>query len=147
MRSLAFVLLSTALLAACDYPRDAEGTLERVKSNGVLHVGASVREPWVVASADDVSGTDASLVEGFAASLGANVQWMRGSESELVDALADRDIDVMIGGLRKDSPWVSEAAATEPYGGERVMLVPAGENALLLALDRFLAKSEPAAGR
>lgn len=139
-RRLLSVALVLSTLAACSFPHDAEGTLARVREQGVLRVGISEHAPWTVLSDGRAEGIEPPLVSAWAERLGARVEWVDGAESSLAEALAERRIDLLVGGFDTGSPWVSEAAATQPYGDGHVMLVPQGENALLFSLDRFLAE-------
>jgi polar amino acid transport system substrate-binding protein len=144
VRRIPLIALCLLTLSACDFPYDAEGTLRRVRETGVLRVGISEHPPWVSVSEDKIGGVEPNLALAWADQLGARVEWKRASETELVQDLAERRIDLIMGGLRTGSPWASEAAATQPYSGDHIMLVPPGENALLLSLDRFLAGARQA---
>jgi polar amino acid transport system substrate-binding protein len=137
------------LLAGCgvSIPADPEGTLERV-TGGTLRVGVSPNPPWTeVTQDDDPTGTEIGLVEEFAATLSAEVSWTVGGEEALIKAMEHGALDLVIGGLTADTPWVAHAAVTQPYGeatgphGDRIELVmaaPPGENAYLLTLEKFL---------
>ena len=90
------------------------------------------------------------LLTGFAQGEDATVEWTPGAESELITAMTRGDLDVVVGGLTSDSPWQQEVALTRPYakavapdGGtvEMVMATPLGENALLVALETYLARA------
>ena len=61
-------------------------------------------------------------------------------------------LDLVIGGLTAESPWSEKAAITKPYAEvrneygdveEHVMAAPLGENAFLLALEKFLLSQGP----
>jgi ABC-type amino acid transport substrate-binding protein len=159
---VAGLLLATLLtLSGCGsaFPADPQGTLERA-SGGTLRVGASINGDWVKISApaggelrsgeiqgSDVQGTEAVLVKGFAEHLGADIEWVAGTEQVLAEELKHGELDLVIGGLDDKTPWVSHAGVTRPYAEstdgrgslhKHVMLVPLGENAFLLELDRFL---------
>jgi hypothetical protein len=121
-------LLCTLLLAGCTYPVDPGGTLERVEG-GVLRAGVSPSPR---------SAAEMRLVERFAGTLGARVRWARDGEEHLVKRLEAGELDVVVGGLTKSSPWSTHAALTRPYDGEHVMAAPLGENAWLVKLERFL---------
>lgn len=146
------VVVGVFLLAGCsDLPRDPDGTLERVRSTGVLRAGASGSEGAVVVKDGRVSGPEADLVEGFADSLGVRVEWRPGGEQELVAAMEDGELDVLAAGFADDTPWADTVAVTRVYGaGEvggddvgRVLAVPLGENALLVALETYLDRATP----
>ena len=142
--------LVATLAAGCGtpFPRDTDGSLDRI-TDGALRVGVSENPPWTeVADSGAVTGREVDLVTGFAQEYGATVEWTPGAESELVMAMARGDLDVVVGGLTSDSPWEKEVALTRPYAQEvtpdgdtekMVMATPLGENALLVALETYLA--------
>ena len=47
---------------------------------------------------------DVEHVEQFAHELGAKVEWVDGSEAELISALEVRELDLVVGGLTADRP-------------------------------------------
>lgn len=118
---LGAVLLSV-LLASCDYPRDADGTLDRIRSEGVLRVGISERPPWVVLRNGEPAGVEPRLVREFAESLKAKIAWTRGTESSLIAALKERQLDLVIGGYDASSHWASEVAASQPYVDSSIVI-------------------------
>ena len=154
---MAGLLLAVLMvLSGCgsSFPADPEGTLENVRG-GTLRVGASMNGDWVRINAsgsgglssNDVQGTEAELVKDFAARLGAEIEWVAGTEQVLADELKHGGLDLVIGGLDDKTPWVTHAGTTRPYAESRdgrgslhkhVMLVPLGENAFLLELDKYL---------
>src|SRR3954451_19430078 len=96
-RTVSLIALALAL-AGCDLPHDSDATLQRVKG-GTMRVGIVVDTPWVTDSADGAGGVGAALVRTLASRLGARVQWVRGTESELLQTLSKRELDLVIGGL------------------------------------------------
>jgi ABC-type amino acid transport substrate-binding protein len=134
-------LAAAAAALACDMPRDAESTLERVRDTGVLRAGAVSNPPFVVTtSGGGVSGPEAAVVEAFAKAHGAAVTWVVASEEELVERLERFQLDVVVGGITRKNPLAKKVGATLPLyeraGKQHVLLTPPGENGLLLALDR-----------
>jgi polar amino acid transport system substrate-binding protein len=120
MRLVVLVLL--VLLGACGVPRDTGTTLDDVRG-GVLRVGVTANEPWTTVADDGtVDGVEVTLVERLADELDATVEWYPGSESELMAALKHRVLDLVIGGLADDAPWVKEASLTRPYITTRVVV-------------------------
>ena len=139
--AVAFLLLLAAM-TGCGVPRDSEGTLERMRG-GVMRVGVTDHPPWDSVTAEVVRGIEPVLVAELAATIGARPTWRRGAESELLAALARRELDLVAGGLTDDSPWASKVALTRPYttdqsGRGHVLAVPAGENGWLVTVERFL---------
>lgn len=124
-----FLRLITVFLAAfaasCDYPRDSGGTLERVRG-AMLRVGVSERPPWVVVRDGEPGGIEPRLVQGFADSLGARITWTWGTETGLVAALKERQLDLVIGGHDASSHWASAAGATQPYLTTSVVVATPG---------------------
>jgi polar amino acid transport system substrate-binding protein len=123
---MAVLAALVALVAGCDWPRDADGTLADVRG-GVLRVGVTAHPPWTSLTGDSVDGAEARLVERLAERLDARIEWVRGGESELMSALRERVLDLVVGGLDAEVPWVREASLTQPYFHVRtVVAVPAG---------------------
>jgi polar amino acid transport system substrate-binding protein len=155
-RSAVVVLVATiaATTAGCQFPRDVEGTLDRVQGGGTLRVGVSEHEPYVVLDAAQPDGVEVRLLEDFARDLDARARFVRGGEEQLVEQLREGELDVVVGGITKRSPWKTEVAPTRPFatthetiGGkdvkdDHVMLVRNGENALLVRLERYLLARE-----
>ncbi|GIJ51742.1 hypothetical protein Val02_86280 [Virgisporangium aliadipatigenens] len=127
MRILAPLVAALLLLAGCTWPRDAGTTLDDVRG-GVLRVGVTAAPPWVTVAADGtVAGAEAVLVERLAARLGARIEWYPGSESSRMAALEKRVLDLVVGGLTADAPWIEQASLTRPYITTRpVVAVAAG---------------------
>jgi polar amino acid transport system substrate-binding protein len=151
-RTLVAVALAALLtLPGCAaIPADPEGTLERV-SGGVLRVGMSQHEPWTALEDGERSGVEVRLIEEFAAERGADVEWRDGGEEALIGQLHRGELDVGGGGITEKSPWSSHAALTRPYvvvtspegsPEPHVLAARMGENALLVALERFLLEHE-----
>jgi polar amino acid transport system substrate-binding protein len=118
----------TALVAAgCGVPRDPESTLDRVRG-GVLRVGVTASEPWTTLEGGRPGGVEVELVERFAGELGARVEWVDGSEADLIGALEMRELDLVVGGLTADTPWQAKAAITRSYATTRVVVaVPSSQ--------------------
>lgn len=92
-----------------------------------MKVGITENKPWTDLSGSLPQGVEVQLIEAIAHDLKAEVQWQRGSESALIEALKEHEIDVMIGGLSKKSLWAEEVGFTRPYRKEAVYVgVPQG---------------------
>jgi ABC-type amino acid transport substrate-binding protein len=145
LRRLLVLVAAAVLLAGCgtsllpdDFPADPDGTLDRIRADGVVRVGASPRPGWVEVGDDAPTGREPRLVEAFAADLDAEVEWTVAGEEELVRLLEDGEIDLAVGGFTEANAWVSKVGLTRPYTGTHVMMVPMGENALQSRLERWL---------
>jgi polar amino acid transport system substrate-binding protein len=149
-RRVALTTVVVALAAGgCQFPRDVEGTLDRVEG-GTLRVGVTEHEPFVVLGDGEPTGVEIRLLEDFARRLGATVEYVPGPEEALVEQLTEGELDVVAGGLTKRSPWRKEAAPTRPYAtthgqvadkrttDRHVLLARNGENAFLVRLERYL---------
>jgi ABC-type amino acid transport substrate-binding protein len=125
-------------------PTDPDGTLDRVR-DGELRAGASASGSLVTVDGERVDGSLVDLVDEFAASVGAEVEWTVGSEEELVDALEAGSLDLAVGGMTDQTPWSDRIAVTRGYTGipgsegrTVVMFVPMGENAWQSEIERYL---------
>ena len=120
-------LVVAGLVAGCGIPRDPESTLDRVRG-GTLRAGITASEPWTTLEDGRPGGVVVELVERFAAELGARVEWVDGSEADLIGALEVRELDLVVGGLTADTPWQGKAAITRSYATTRVVVaVPASQ--------------------
>jgi polar amino acid transport system substrate-binding protein len=121
---LLIVGLLAALVGGCEFPRDPEGTLDRVRG-GVMRVGITPAEPFVrLNDAGDPTGVEVELVRGFAETLDARVEWVAGSESDLMEALAGRQLDLV---LTRQTEWQRVAAITRPYLTTQVVIAAPDE--------------------
>jgi polar amino acid transport system substrate-binding protein len=120
-------LLVAVVAAGCGIPRDPEHTLDRVRG-GTLRAGITASEPWTTLEGGRPGGVEVVLVERFAQELGARVEWVDGSEADLIGALEVRELDLVVGGLTADTPWQAKAAITRSYATTRVVVaVPASQ--------------------
>jgi polar amino acid transport system substrate-binding protein len=109
------VLVAIGALCGCDIPQDPDGTLDRV-TGGAVRVGVTEADPWVTLEGDEPSGgVEVELVRRFARDLGARIEWIEGSEEELVNAAKEGSLDLVIAGMTDKSRWQSELAFTRPY--------------------------------
>lgn len=143
---------------AGSFPVDTEDSLQRIRTEKVLRAGASHHPPQVVhptGPGADPTGAEADLVTAYADHLGARVEWTVGSETSLVEALHAGDLDIAVAGFEATTPWSADVALTRPYATgagregrkvDRVLATRAGENSLLVDLERWLDTS-PAAER
>lgn len=116
------ILAAVGVLSGCQVPQDPDGTLDIVR-DGTMRVGVTESDPWVdLADPDDPQGVEPELVRRFAASLSAEIDWIDGSEEELIGALKEDQLDLVVGGLTKQTPWKKEAALTWPYLKTRLLV-------------------------
>jgi polar amino acid transport system substrate-binding protein len=149
MRRLAaptFLLL--AAVTACGLPRDAEGTMDRVRG-GTIRVGMVVDTPWVTDSAGGAGGVEAALVGEIARGLNARPEWVRAPESKLLEALKTRQLDLVIGGFSAKTPWSKEVAITKPYYTDSLVVATSGGAAVPASLKHqrvYVTRGDPAGG-
>jgi polar amino acid transport system substrate-binding protein len=125
--ALVAVALMAVAAAGCGIPRDPESTLDRVRG-GTLRAGITASEPWTTLEDGRPGGVEVALVERFAQELGARVEWVDGSEADLIGALEVRELDLVVGGLTADTPWQTKAAITRSYATTRIVVaVPASQ--------------------
>jgi polar amino acid transport system substrate-binding protein len=114
MGSVTTAFLTALILTACGIPRDVEGTLERVQG-GTIRAGITENAPWTDLSSGRPEGVEVDLIETFAVTLHAEVEWFDGSQAELLQALEKRELDVVVGGFTADDPWAQMVTFTQPY--------------------------------
>lgn len=126
-------------LISCSLPKDPEDSLTKAKMNG-LKVGYVYNPPYNYTSGDTVSGTEISIIKAFAKEQGLKIQFIYGSESELIKQLEEYKLHVIIGGFDKKTIWKDKAGPTTTYNNKNCLLVPKGENNLLYKLESYLLK-------
>jgi polar amino acid transport system substrate-binding protein len=80
-----------------------------------MRVGIQDSEPWAVLVDGEAHGVEPRILEAFADELDAEIEWVPGSDEDLMGALHQREIDVVVGGITSTSPWVNEVTFTHPY--------------------------------
>ena len=118
--------MCAVLLAGCQFPRDVDGTLAKVRG-GEIRAGIVPNEPWVTLDGAEPGGVEVELLEEFARAQDAEIRWVRGAESELIEALEGGQLDVVIGGLTRDSAHQQMVTLTRPYATtEAIFAAPRG---------------------
>lgn len=126
-RALVALAVASVVASACRFPRDASGTLDAVLEEGRVLVGVVELEPWAVRDGGDWRGVEVELVRRLAEDLGASVEWVPGTESEVLAALEVHAVDLAIGGLTTSNPWGSKVTFTPPHVTTTTVVgVPAG---------------------
>lgn len=143
------LLAMTAIGWDCQIPKDPENTFKRAHG-GLLRVGLADAPPW--AWMDDhghMDGVEVRLIQQFARELGAEIHWVTGSQNELLEKLHKFELDVVVGGLTKNTPWRQKVSLTQPFAvvpdsakpsrkiGHVIAVAP-GENRFIMMLDKFL---------
>lgn len=122
-------LLLAVVLVGCGLPRDVDSTLERVRG-GTLRVGVVERPPFTRVENGVPAGPEVELVQELAQRMGATVEWTVGVEARLMEAVSHLQLDLVIGGISKDTPYGSHVALSQPYlRGRLTVGVPPGQAA------------------
>ncbi|QXT62301.1 hypothetical protein [Tessaracoccus palaemonis] len=138
--------LACCLVIGCGVtiPHDPDGALDRITGT-TLRVGASPAQGLVRVDGAHVTGPLPDLVDEFAATRDADIEFTVLGEEEIVDALEAGRIDLGIGPMTDESPWTERASQTRGYdtvpgadGRKVVLLLPLGENRFQSALETFL---------
>lgn len=140
MRVIRSLVPGLLLLAGCDnYPRDVAGTADMVRAQRIVRVGLIASER---AAAD--RPLISAYLERLGRATGASPRFVAGSAEPLLLRLRAGQLDLVIGEIAEDSPWVADVAVIEPLaerdlGGRKVGLSPIarnGENRWVMLLER-----------
>jgi len=139
------------MLAACqNYPRDTAGTLERVRAGHILRVGLVAGE----AEARDREKI-AAYLERVRRATGAKLVVTRGAAESLLLRLDQGALDLVIGDMSENTPWIADVMVIEPIsetmlGKDRILLSPIarnGENRWIMLLERAVRDGAGEGGR
>jgi polar amino acid transport system substrate-binding protein len=119
------------------FPRDPEGTADRVRG-GPFRVGLVENPPWVIRDGEEPRGIEGDLVRKLAEELGAKPEWRWGGEQAHMEALERFELDLVIGGITKQTPWKKAVGLTDSFYQKHVWVTAPGENAWIKMLDEFL---------
>ncbi|MBB4638083.1 transporter substrate-binding domain-containing protein [Longimicrobium terrae] len=129
MRPRTCIAALLILAAGCDLPRDPQGTRDRVR-DGTLRVGVAHNPPWAALPAPgEPGGVEPALVRKLAAELGARVEWVAGSETELLASLEEHRLDLVVGGLAATDPRGVKLGFSRPYYTDTVAVGAAPDGA------------------
>jgi polar amino acid transport system substrate-binding protein len=88
-----------------------------------MRVGVAEHRPWTTLPAGGgAGGIEGALVAELARELGARIEWVRATESQLLEALRERELDLVIGGLTDDTPWKQYVALTKPFYTDTIVV-------------------------
>lgn len=145
LSALVIALVAALAVTGCGIPTDPDGTLDRVRDTGVFRAGATPAGDAVTVTDATPSGPLVELVDRFAASEGAEVEWTVGGEEKLVGQLEAGALDLVAGDFSEQTPWVDRVSVTRGIRGvdglgDRpvVLLLPLGENAMQAAVEAFI---------
>ncbi|GGD37177.1 transporter substrate-binding domain-containing protein [Aureimonas glaciei] len=124
-KPLRHVLLYAAVfLGGCGFPEDPAATTERVRS-GTLVIGVLEGSSFASFRGETPAGADIDIAMGLASRFSAEPQWVRGSVDQLLYALDNGEVDLLVGGLATSTVLSSRTALSHPVG--RMPLGPAHE--------------------
>ena len=109
------------LLGCESYPNDPKNSLEEARGN-TLRVGVIEAPPWIVIENGEVKGIEAEIVKGFAKQINAEVEWIKGTEEELMPLLETFELHLVVGGITSSSPWKRHVGLTGAYKKEKVFI-------------------------
>ncbi|WP_311063629.1 transporter substrate-binding domain-containing protein [Halomonas sp. DWK9] len=107
-------LFIALILSACRYPQNIERPMSDIE-NGTLYIGITENAPWVIQHSQRPEGVEIHLLEAFAETLSAKIEWHWGSENELLQALNHHQLDIVAGGLTTNARIEQLAAITRPF--------------------------------
>ncbi|MDX1414017.1 MAG: ABC transporter substrate-binding protein [Candidatus Promineifilaceae bacterium] len=125
----AMILILWLSLAGCQVN---SGRWERIKESGTLRVGLDpTYPPFEIADESGISGLDVDLADALAAELGINAEFVYFGYDGLYDALATKQVDVLISALvimpekRRDFDY------SEPYFNAGEILIVSNTEELI----------------
>ncbi len=127
IRFIGLVLLC-ALCSCGSIPRDPEGTLDRVRAQRQFRIGFIASDSTRLGAA-----TEKAFIDRVAAATGARPVVTSGASEPLLAGLEQGKLDLVIGELAPDSPWINRVAMLPAIGeegadDERVLLRPMARN-------------------
>lgn len=110
------IFLLIFLLAAVSGCRPADTAWETVKQRGVLRVGLDPTfPPFENADSGELHGIDVDLARALAKELGVEVEFVYFGFDGLYDALATKQIDILLSALVVDISKTRDFAYSDPY--------------------------------
>lgn len=108
------IILAVLVLAGCRYPVNIERPMADMHG-GELNIGLSENPPWVINTDQGPAGLEVEIVRALAEDMDATINWHWDSESSLLAALSQYQLDLVIGGLTQDANVSTLAAPTKAY--------------------------------
>lgn len=129
-----FLLLLLLGLAACNGRSTA---WPRIQQEGMLRVGLDpTYPPFEVDAGGELSGLDVDLARAIGADLGLEVAFSYFGYDGLYDALATKQVDVLLSALVVDAGRTQDFAFSDPYfNAGQILIVPEGETAVTTITD------------
>ncbi|MCZ4319765.1 transporter substrate-binding domain-containing protein [Aequorivita viscosa] len=134
------LLLILSIFLSCDFPKDPSNTYNDARANG-MKVGVVNNPPFTNTTKDTVSGREVQIIAAFAKQNNIAIEYVVASETNLINLLKNRKIQIVIGGFTKKTVWKKHAGLTAAYDGTHVFLIPKGENRLVFELETYFNKN------
>lgn len=125
------------IYSSCQFPEDPENSWENARKHRLL-AGVVNHAPYASTGSASFSGSEVDLLKAFAAKNGLEIEFIKGSESKLIDQMNKYQLHLIIGGFTKHTEWKKKAALSLPYDDKHVILLPKGENRLIYEVESFL---------
>lgn len=139
------IILFIMLFGCGPYPKDSYKTLQQIIDTKVLKIGVIEHKPWTFLRGGTLQGIEIKIITEFAKSLNVEPQWHIYPESIAIHKLKENQVNIVVGGLTKTTPWNKEIALTRPYletGHKKetahVFAIRKGENQFMITLEKFL---------
>ncbi|MBP5980525.1 MAG: transporter substrate-binding domain-containing protein [Halomonas sp.] len=108
------IIFLVLVLTGCRYPVNIERPMADMQG-GELNIGLSENPPWVINTEQGPAGLEVEIIQALAESMDATINWHWNSEGNLLAALSQYQLDLVIGGLTQDSNVNALAAPTKAY--------------------------------
>ncbi|MCF4101722.1 transporter substrate-binding domain-containing protein [Gillisia sp. M10.2A] len=141
-RKLVYFILFNFLLTSlvsCKIPKDPQNSWNKAKENELI-VGVVANPPFTAVTNENFTGSEIELIRNFARENHLKVNFIEDNESNLIKKLQDYKVSVVIGGFDKKSVWKDKAGLSKTYDDKHVLLLPKGENELLIHLESYIYK-------
>ena len=127
VRRLSILGIALILTTAC---RPGEDTWEQIEAGGVLRIGVDPTfPPFAAADGPETWGLDIDLARALAEEMGLEPRFTYFGYDGLYDALATRQVDVLISALVVAPERTADVAYTDSYfDAGQVLIVPAGSD-------------------
>jgi polar amino acid transport system substrate-binding protein len=96
-----------------------------------MRVGVIEQPPFASLANGKPSGVETQMVRALAEQMHSNVIWVPGSAPDLLDAVANDQLEIVIGGVSASTPWIKRVAITNGFYTDRlVVAAPPGAGTL-----------------
>lgn len=113
---IVIIFLHILLISSCkEWPHDPNHTLENIKKNKIIRVGLIDNPPWSSRINNQATGIDIAIIKNFAQYLNVTPKWFFLNEEKAMFGLMNDQLDIVIGGISKDTLWQNKVGLTRPY--------------------------------